>query len=525
MGKITLDKTTLETVDIRLLPGEHVDVDKIAIAISGKLNCPKERLPSFHLLRRSIDARKQPVQYQLRFGLGERECSTKYFDRYVQRENAPSLIIIGAGPAGYFAALEAIELGLRPIVLDRGKDVRARRRDLKAIQQHGIVNSDSNYCFGEGGAGTYSDGKLYTRSGKRGNIEKVLRIFVEHGAPAEILIDAHPHIGTNKLPGIVGAMRETIIKFGGEVYFESRVTDILVQDGKFVGVVVNDKEEFKASYCVLATGHSARDIYHLFDRHKWAIIPKPFALGVRVEHRQELIDEIQYKMKKRGEHLPPSSYSLVCQSGGRGVFSFCMCPGGLVVPSATSPGEIVLNGMSPSRRDSLYSNSGIVVAVENEDLGSYQHYGALSNMYFQQSVEQKMFSSGDGSQRAPALRLLDFVKRRMSDDLPSNSYIPGLFPAPLFSLLPSFISDRLIDGFRQFGHRMPAYLTNEAVVIATESRTSAPVQIPRDPDTLMHPDIHNLFPCGEGAGYAGGIVSAAMDGMKVVSSIYKLHHS
>ncbi len=511
----------VKEIDIDLLPGDHLDKSAVESALCASLQCSISALPEYHLMKRSIDARKPPVHYHLKYRIGP--FSPEFFAKnsYQYTRDKDPVIIVGAGPAGYFAALELLSLGLKPIIVDRGKDVRARRRDLKAIQQDGIVNPESNYCFGEGGAGTYSDGKLYTRSKKRGSIEKVLHTFVEHGATSEILVDAHPHIGTNKLPAIVSAMRETIEKHGGEVHFNAKVIDILTRNGSFEGVVVEDGRILAASSCILATGHSARDIYQLLFKKGVALRKKPFALGVRVEHRQEIIDEIQYKMKKRGDFLPPSAYSLVTQVRGRGVFSFCMCPGGLVVPSATAPGEIVVNGMSPSRRDSPYANSGMVVSIESEDLKKYDEHGPLAHMFFQREVEQAMFSAGDGSQQAPALRLLDFIQGKMSASLPDSSYIPGLFAAPLFDLLPSFVSSRLQEGLRYFGKRMPLYATNEAVVIGTESRTSAPVQIPRDPNTLMHPDIAGLFPCGEGAGYAGGIVSAALDGIRVAEQVLK----
>lgn len=514
-----------KTIDIRLLPEDHQDIDRIEYALSEALGCDRANLPQYQLVRRSIDARKQPIQYQLRFEIISDDQSHSNLNnvsiKYVNQADKSKVVIIGAGPAGYFAALELIELGMKPIVIERGKDVRTRRRDLKAILQDGIVNPESNYCFGEGGAGTYSDGKLYTRSNKRGNIEKVLHVFVQHGASSDILIDAHPHIGTNKLPGIVSNMRESIISNGGEVHFNAKLTDFVINNGKLVSVIINETESIETDKCILATGHSARDIYQIFNNKGYLLYAKPFALGLRIEHPQKTIDQIQYKTKDRGTNLPPSSYSLACQVKQRGVFSFCMCPGGLIVPAATSPGEIVVNGMSPSRRDSQFANSGIVVAIENEDLSSFSQYGALTNMYFQQKVEQTMFLAGDGSQKAPALRVIDFLKNRISDTLPSSSYIPGLYAAPLFELLPSFISSRLMEGLRIFGKRMPLYLSEEAVLVGTESRTSAPVQIPRDTHTLMHPEIDGVYPCGEGGGYAGGIVSAAMDGIRVANQIYK----
>jgi uncharacterized protein len=514
-----------KTIDIRLLPEDHQDIDKIELALSEALGCEQFNLPPYQLIRRSVDARKYPIQYQLRFeifSLDQSQSDLGQFSiKYSNQKDKSKVVIIGAGPAGYFAALELIELGMKPIILERGKDVRARRRDLKAILQEGIVNQESNYCFGEGGAGTYSDGKLYTRSSKRGSIEKVLNVFVKHGASTDILIDAHPHIGTNKLPGIVTNMRDSIVSNGGEVHFNAKLTDFVIKNGQLVSIIYNEKESIETDKCILATGHSARDIYHIFNNKGYLLYAKPFALGLRIEHPQKTIDQIQYKTKERGAYLPPSSYSLACQVRQRGVFSFCMCPGGLIVPAATSPGEIVVNGMSPSRRDSPFANSGIVVAIENEDLSSYSQYGALSNMYFQQNLEQTMFRAGDGSQKAPALRVVDFIKNRISDTLPSSSYIPGLFAAPLYELLPHFISSRLKEGLKIFGKRMPMYLSEESILVGTESRTSAPVQIPRDIHTLMHPEIIGMYPCGEGAGFAGGIVSAAMDGIRVANQIFK----
>ncbi|MCB0588039.1 MAG: FAD-dependent oxidoreductase, partial [Phaeodactylibacter sp.] len=434
-------------------------------------------------------------------------------------EDAPRVIIVGAGPAGYFAALELIELGLKPVLFDRGKDVQGRRRDLRAIQQFGEVNPHSNYCFGEGGAGTYSDGKLYTRSHKRGDIEKAMRLLVEHGANPDILIDAHPHIGSNKLPKVVANIRETIQHYGGEIHFDSPVTDFLIEEGRMRGVVVNRQEEQRGEAVILATGHSARDIYYLLHRRNIRLEAKPFALGVRIEHPQLLIDRIQYNQSPREENLPASSYRLACQVDGRGVFSFCMCPGGLVVPAATAPGEIVVNGMSMSRRDSPYANSGTVVAVELEDLAPFQQYGVFAALEFQRRVEQSLFAAGDGSQKAPALRLTDFVEGRLSQSLPGSSYIPGLYAAPLYELLPPAIYHRLREGVREFGRKMKGYYTEEANVIGAESRTSSPIRIPRNRKTYMHEETPGLFPAGEGAGYAGGIISAAMDGQNVARAV------
>lgn len=422
-----------------------------------------------------------------------------------------------------FAALELIELGLRPIIIERGKDVQARRRSLRAIQQFGEVDSDSNYCFGEGGAGTYSDGKLYTRSLKRGNYLKALQLLAEHGAQADILVDAHPHIGSNKLPRVVANMRETIRQCGGEIRFGHRMID-LERDARDIHALhIADAEgetyRLAARAFILATGHSARDVYELLQRHQVRMEAKPFALGVRIEHPQPLIDKAQYGQAEREDNLPASSYKLVTQVKDRGVFSFCMCPGGLVVPAATAPGEIVVNGMSLSRRDSPYANSGTVVAVELEDLQPYAKHGVFAGLALQQEVERSMFAAGNGGQAAPASRLTDFVAGKVSADLPESSYIPGLFAAPLHELLPSSIRARLQQGVRDFGRKMKGYFTEEANVIGTESRTSSPVRIPRDRKTYQHPELSALYPCGEGAGFAGGILSAAMDGQNVARAV------
>ena len=491
-----------------------------------------EQITHLEILKASLDARSRQPVYRVRAAVyGPQDVFTPepaVLAGFHPVSSRRKVIIVGAGPAGYFAALELIEQGLQPILLDRGKDVRTRRRDLRDIQQFGIVHPHSNYCFGEGGAGTYSDGKLYTRSVKRGNVLKALRLLVEHGAKSDILVEAHPHIGSNKLPEVVQNIRETIVRYGGEVHFGQHVTDFILDAGKkhLIGVVSeavgsdgSGTKEWLADAVVLATGHSARDIYRLLHQRGIRVEAKPFALGVRVEHPQPLIDSTQYKQTQRDEHLPAASYSLVCQVRERGVFSFCMCPGGLIVPAATSPGEIVVNGMSMSRRDSPYANSGVVTSVEAQDLAPWAGHGVFAAMEFQREVEQRMFNAGDGSQKGPALRLTDFVQRKMSKDLPGSSYIPGLYPAPLFDLLPPFIYQRLREGFTQFGKMMRGYLTESAIVVGTESRTSAPLRIPRDPLTLMHPEVSGLFPCGEGAGYAGGILSAAMDGQNVARAV------
>ena len=483
----------------------------------------------YMVMKRSIDARQRQIKVNLRIAADEKPV-THEFVEYQQADydvsNCPEVIIVGAGPAGLFAALKAVELGYKPIVLERGKDVRTRRRDLAAINKDHVVNPDSNYCFGEGGAGTYSDGKLYTRSKKRGSVRRVFEILVAHGATPEILVDAHPHIGTNKLPKLVTALRETIIRAGGEVLFDSKVTDFIIEGDQMRGVLLADGTRITGQAVILATGHSARDIFRLLHQKQVKIEAKPFALGVRVEHPQQIIDRIQYHCDDRGPYLPASSYSLVSQTQykqvERGVFSFCMCPGGFIVPAATAPGEIVVNGMSPSRRNSQYANSGIVVAVQLEDIQQYAKYGDLAALEFQAHVEQQAWLQGGQSQKAPAQRLVDFVDGKVSSELNDTSYQPGLKSVAMTDVLPGFISSRLQQGFRAFGKKMNGYLTNEAQIIGVESRTSSPVRIPRDPETLEHPEINGLFPCGEGAGYAGGIASAAMDGEKVMEAVSRV---
>jgi len=511
-----------QQIELKLRPLEaHND---IAVRHAAAVKCSVEQstITSLRILKRSIDARSRTPMIVLLVEVFINESlppeSPNSFAPISPKRNY-NVIIVGAGPAGYFAALELLLHGITPIIFERGKDVRTRRRDLRAIQQFGEVNPHSNYCFGEGGAGTYSDGKLYTSSSKRGNIHRILELLVEHGAPSDILIDAHPHIGSNKLPIVVQNIRQTILAHGGNIHFDSHVTDFILDRNEIKGVVVNNADEHFAEAVILATGHSARDIFTLLQHKNITIEPKPFALGVRVEHPQALIDELQYRQRVRDEYLPASSYKLVCQVRSRGVFSFCMCPGGLIVPAATAAGEIVVNGMSMSRRDSPFANSGVVVAVEPEDLTEYQHYGTLAGLEFQRSVEQRVFRAGNGSQQAPSQRLTDFVANRISATLPRTSYIPGIYSANLHELLPKNLASRLQIAFGEFNTKMKGYLTSEAIAVATESRTSSPVKIPRHKDSFEHLTIKNLYPCGEGAGYAGGIMSAALDGQNVARAI------
>lgn len=510
-------------ITLKVLPSEAADTAKLNSLLAAAAGVTSAQITGYHLLKKSIDARGRQVWMQLTLLV--------FIDEpFVPRETAQlqlrdvhgakhKAIVVGAGPAGLFAALKLIEEGIQPIVLERGKDVRARRRDLAAMNKEGIVNSESNYCFGEGGAGTYSDGKLYTRSSKRGDIQRILAIFVQYGADEKILYEAHPHIGTNKLPHIITAIREGIEAYGGQVLFQKKVTDLIIKEGAIKGVKTADGDAIHADAVVLATGHSARDIFQLLHDKKIAIEAKPFALGVRVEHPQALIDTAQYHCDIRSEYLPPASYSLVQQVEGRGVFSFCMCPGGIIAPAATAPGEVVVNGWSPSKRNNPYANSGMVVSIETADMQPFAKWGPLAGMYFQQSVEQKAFTAGGGDLAAPAQRLVDFTKNITSASLPDCSYLPGIHAADLRYVLPSFVHKSLQSAFKEFGKKLKGYYTNEAVVVATESRTSSPVRIPRDAETLAHPQIKGLYPCAEGAGYAGGIVSAAMDGEKVAAKI------
>jgi uncharacterized protein len=516
-----------KTIEVQLSPQEAFDESQFKHVLSSKLHIAEDGKLLINPLKRSVDARGRNVLVKVLVEVipaDEAQPIITYQKNYPDVSKADPVIIVGAGPAGLFAAIRLIELGIKPIVFERGKDVQSRRRDIAAINKEHIVDAESNYCFGEGGAGTYSDGKLYTRSKKRGDIRRILEILVVHGAHEDILFDAHPHIGTNKLPKLVAALRESIKEAGGEIHFETKVVDFIIQNGEVQGVKTKDGSSWKAASVILATGHSARDIFHLLDQCKIKIEAKPFALGVRVEHAQQLIDQIQYHCPiDRGPYLPASSYSLVHQAKihgqERGVFSFCMCPGGFIVPAATAPGEVVVNGMSPSRRDSKYANSGIVMSVEESDFVAYAKYGPLAGMYFQAAVEQLACQSAGGNQTAPAQRLMDFVEKKNSSSLLATSYQPGLAAINLHEILPGFIAEGLRQGFKNFGGKMKGYLTNEAQIVGVESRTSSPVRIPRDKNTLEHVEVQRLFPCGEGAGYAGGIVSAAMDGERCAEAV------
>ena len=482
-----------------------------------------EEIQKIIILKRSIDARQKAIKFNLKVAVflkGESFTEQKMeLPNYKNVSNSREVIIIGAGPAGLFAALQLIELGLKPIVIERGKDIRGRRRDLKAINVDHIVNEDSNYCFGEGGAGTYSDGKLYTRSKKRGDIDRILKLLVSFGATPNILVEAHPHIGTNKLPQIIQDIRNKIIECGGRVLFETRVTDFVIMSNEIRGIVTQNGETIAANKVILATGHSARDIFELLDRKKIFIEAKPFAIGVRAEHPQQLIDKIQYSCDFRGEQLPPAPYSIVKQVNGRGMYSFCMCPGGVIAPCATSPGEVVTNGWSPSKRDQATANSGIVVELKLEDFKLFAKFGALAGMEFQKSIEQKAWHLAGETQKVPAQRLVDFTQNKLSANIPKTSYVPGTTSVAMDQVFPRFLTQIMREGFTEFGKSMKGYLTNEAILHAPESRTSSPVRIPRDNETLEHPQIKGLYPCGEGAGFAGGIISSAIDGEKCALKI------
>ncbi|MEF9986452.1 MAG: NAD(P)/FAD-dependent oxidoreductase [Bacteroidales bacterium] len=489
-------------------------------ACAPLLGVAPNKITSHEIVKKSLDARGHDIIYRYRINttVGDEPLLEPYVvEPYLNVTDAYPVIIIGAGPAGLFAALKLLQLGKKPVILERGKDVHARKFDIAKLSREQIVDPNSNYCFGEGGAGTFSDGKLYTRSNKKGDIREILYQFVNFGADKSIITDAHAHIGSDKLPRVIENIRNCIIEHGGEVNFNTKVEDFNRIGNKWV-VKCSNNAKYEALNIILATGHSARDIYELFNKKGWDIEAKGFALGVRVEHPQSLINNIQYKNRYQ-PYLPAAEYSLVCQVDGRGVFSFCMCPGGMLIPSATAPGEMLLNGMSSSMRNSKWANAGVVVSVNPGDAPEFEQYGALQLMKFQQSIEQKMFEHNGGTVKAPAQRMNDFVKNQLSVSMPATSYFPGVYSAPLHELLPSFIVKRLQKAFLEFDKKMRGYYTSQALLLAVESRTSSPVRIPRNANTLQHISLDNLYPCGEGAGYAGGIVSSALDGINVAKKI------
>jgi len=501
---------------LRLTPKEASDEKFFKPLVAKKMKVAPENITAIRVVKRSIDARKKIIVVQLHIEAWANVLppkSSKTVFEYPDVSNAPSVIIVGAGPGGYFAALRLIELGLKPIILERGKGVNERKKDLALINRNENINEESNYAFGEGGAGTFSDGKLYTRSTKRGDFKKVLEVFHFHGASEEIFIDAHPHIGTDKLPEVIKRMRLSVENSGGEVHFNTKVTNLIIEGQKVVGVETESADKILGQSVILATGHSARDIYYMLDANKVAMEAKTWAMGVRVEHPQELIDQIQYhSLKGRGEYLPAATYSLSCQIEERGVYSFCMCPGGFIVPAMTHADEMVVNGMSPSKRNSPWANSGMVVEIRPEDIGEFQNKGVLGGLEYQKELERLAFVNGGRGVVAPAQSLADFVDGKLSFELPDCSYVPGLVASPLHFWMPENIGQRLRKGFEYFDKRARGFVTNEALVVGVESRTSSPVRIPRDRTTFQHVQIEGLYPCGEGAGYAGGIASSAIDG-------------
>jgi len=510
-------------IDIVLSPKEASDECFYKPILANKLNVKPGRIKGIKILRKSIDARRRNIKVNLRFkiAIDEKMTSSEGSDFvYENCENSRKVLVVGAGPAGLFAALRLIELGFCPIVLERGKSVADRKKDLGELHRSRQIDPESNYSFGEGGAGTFSDGKLYTRSKKRGNLKKILNVLHFHGAQDDILFDAHPHIGTDVLPKVIVNIRKSIIKAGGEVHFSKKVVDYILDGKNIIGVKVESGDTLMASAVILATGHSARDVYRKLDESGIDIEAKSFAMGVRIEHPQELIDQIQYHNPNgRGKYLPAASYSFVHQVKERGVYSFCMCPGGVIVPAATGEKQQVVNGMSSSNRNTAFANSGMAVEIRTEDLKKYSEYGNLAGLKFQEDLEEQAFLEGGENLTAPAQRMVDFVENKKSDSLPKTSYHPGVVSSEMHKWLPEHIRYRLQEGFKAFGKKSNGYLTNKAVILGVESRTSSPVRIPRDRESLQHISIEGLFPCGEGAGYAGGIVSAAIDGEQCANAV------
>jgi len=515
-----------QEINLSLTPKQASEEQFFRPILAEKLHVDESRIKFINVRRKSIDARQRAIRINLgvEVFLDELPAEEKIEFNYDLVDTKPQVIIVGAGPAGLFAALRLIELGFKPLIFERGKNVSDRKRDIAKIHREHLVDPDSNYGFGEGGAGTFSDGKLYTRSKKRGNIRKILEVLYANGALPEILIDAHPHIGTNMLPGIISSIRNKIIEAGGEIHFNSRVADFLVDNDRCTGVMLADTTIVEAEAVILATGHSAREIYELLYEKGISIEAKSFAVGVRAEHPQEMIDSIQYNQAQRGPYLPPATYSFVEQVEQRGVYSFCMCPGGIMVPAATAPGEMVINGMSPTMRNTKFANSGMVVEIRPEDLNEFRHLGVFAGLEFQRNIERLCFALNGKTQFAPAQRMDDFVNNRLSADLPESSYHPGLVSVPLHDKLPKRIRMRLQEAFKMIDKKAHGYLSNEAVVVGVESRTSSPIRIPRNELTLEHVKVKGLYPCGEGAGYAGGIVSSAMDGERCAESFAENYH-
>ena len=518
----------VKEISIRILPQQAATENGIKDFLGREYALNKNEIQAVRILKRSIDARKRQVFINLtvRIYINEQPQDDLFTPiSYGDVSDRQPAVVVGAGPAGLFAALRLIELGMRPIVLERGQDVHQRRKDIARISREHIVDNESNYCFGEGGAGAFSDGKLYTRSKKRGSVERILSILCQHGASPAILSDAHPHIGTDKLPLVIENIRHTILRSGGEVKFGTRVDELIFDNQKVIGVKSHDGNIFYGPV-ILATGHSARDIYYYLHTHDIALEAKGFAVGVRLEHPQELIDRIQYHNPAgRGRYLPAAEYSFVTQVDGRGVYSFCMCPGGFVVPAASGQNQLVVNGMSPSNRGSRWANSGMVVEIRPEDLPGYETGDVLAGIKFQEEIERQCFVNGNCRQTAPAQRMTDFVHGKISADLPSSSYAPGVLSSPLHFWMPEFITRRLRQGFLHFGQISHGFLTREALMIGVETRTSSPVRIPRDNESLNHIGLEGLYPCGEGAGYAGGIVSAAIDGERCAEALAQKYQS